>query len=91
MDGGSVYDEALRQSLAKPAVDPRTIYDEIAMEDVRNASDVLRPICESTDGTDGFVSIEPRPQLTRDTATTIQESKRIYQTLNRNAHSFLRT
>jgi len=85
MDGGSVYDEALRQSLAKPAVDPRTIYDEIAMEDVRNASDVLRPICESTDGT------EPRPQLTRDTATTIQESKRIYQTLNRNAHSFLRT
>src|SRR5947208_5104045 len=65
IDGSQQYDEALRQAVARnPRAEPGMIYDEIAIEDVRNAADVLRPVYDSTGGADGFVSIEPPPQLT---------------------------
>src|ERR1041385_4670120 len=63
IDGGGQYDGVLRESFARGASEPRTIYDEIAIEDVRNAADVLRPVYESSGGADGFVSLEPPPQL----------------------------
>ena len=58
-------------------------YDKIAIEDVRNAADVLRPVYEASDGVDGFVSIEPPPQLTADTTGTIQEARRLYRVVSR--------
>ena len=84
IDGGDQYDEALRQSFARsPSVEPRVIYDEIAIEDVRSAADVLRHVYEERGGADGFVSLEPPPQLTADTKGTIQEARRLYRAVNR--------
>jgi transaldolase len=84
IDGGDQYDEALRQSVARnPTVEPRAIYDEIAIEDVRSAADVLRPVFDASSGADGFVSIEPPPQLTADTKGTIQEARRLHRIVNR--------
>ena len=80
IDGGGQYDEAM---LARGTPEPRTIYDEIAIEDVRNAADVLRPVYESSGGADGFVSLEPPPQLTADTKGTIQEARRLHGMVNR--------
>jgi transaldolase len=84
IDGGGQYDQVLRESFARnPSADARTIYDEIAIEDVRNAADVLRPTHEESGGADGFVSIEPPPQLTADTKGTVQEGVRLHRIVNR--------
>jgi transaldolase len=80
---GGQYDEPLRGLFARGATEPGTIYDEIAIEDVRGAADVLRPVYESSGGADGFVSLEPPPQLTTDTKGTIQEARRLQGLVNR--------
>src|SRR5258708_22097433 len=51
IDGGGQYDKALRESFARnSSPEPRAIYDEIAIEAVRNAADVLLPVFEATAG-----------------------------------------
>jgi transaldolase/glucose-6-phosphate isomerase len=47
------------------------------------AADVLRPVYNSTAGTDGFVSLEVSPRLARDTTETIAEARRIWDTVGR--------
>jgi transaldolase/glucose-6-phosphate isomerase len=45
IDSGGQYDEALRELFARrPDAEPGQIYDELEVEDVRNAADVLRPV-----------------------------------------------
>jgi transaldolase len=84
IDGGPQYDEALPVLFAQnPDVEPRGIYDELSIEDVRSAADMLRPAYEESAGADGFVSIEPPPQLTRDAKETIREGQRLWRTVNR--------
>src|SRR6185503_4274594 len=84
IDGGTQYDEALGMSFARDAsTPPGRIYDQIAIEDVRNAADVLRPVYDTTGGADGFVSIEPPPQLTADTKGTIHEARRLHELVKR--------
>jgi len=84
IDGSSQYDEALRVLFARdPGIEAREIYDELSIEDVRNAADILQPAYRESGGQDGFVSIEPPPQLTRDTQATIKEGQRLWQTVNR--------
>lgn len=78
------YDEALGQvSAGHVSPDARALYDQLVIEDVRMAADVLRPTHEETAGTDGFVSIEPPPQITTDTAATVAEGRRLWAAVNR--------
>jgi transaldolase len=82
--GSGDYDGALRALLDKaPETDVRTLYDDVAIEDVRMAADLLRPAYDLSACTDGFVSLEPPPQLTRNTASTIAEVRRLWQAVNR--------
>jgi len=84
IDGSSQYDQALQALFARnPHIEAREVYDELSIEDVRNAADILQPAYRESGGQDGFVSIEPPPQLTRDTQATIQEGQRLWQTVNR--------
>ena len=84
IDDSTQYDEALRVLFARNRnIEPREIYDELSIEDVRDAADKLRPAYDESAGIDGFVSIEPPPQLTRDTQETIEEAQRLWRTVNR--------
>ena len=84
IDGSTDYDAGLTQMLARNSrYDATQLYDELAVEDVRQAADILRPRYEESSGTDGFVSIEPPPQLTRDTSATIAEARRLWETVDR--------
>ena len=75
IDGSSDYDDALRVLLAETAsIDAGTLYDRLAIEDVRMAADLLRPAYDLSDGDDGFVSLEPPPQSTKDTAQPLKRS-----------------
>jgi transaldolase/glucose-6-phosphate isomerase len=55
----------------------------LAIEDVSNGADMLWPVYQSTNGMDGFVSIEVSPDLAYDTDATIAEARRLFSTLNR--------
>jgi transaldolase len=78
------YDEEISELLARePDAPAHEIYDALAIEDVRHAADILRPSYEEADRADGFVSIEPPPQVTRDTASTIREAQRLWRAVNR--------
>ena len=83
IDGSPDYDEGLRQVLERHSdVEPRAVYDTLAIEDVRAAANLLLPIYDETGGADGFVSLEPPPQLTSDTAGTVTEARRLWRAVN---------
>ncbi len=51
------------------------IYEQLAVEDIRNAADLLLPVFTRTQGGDGYVSLEVDPELANDTKTTIRLNK----------------
>lgn len=84
IEGGTDYDSGISDLLARnPNASAKELYDDLAIEDVCHAADVLRTSYEESGGADGFVSIEPPPQLTRDTAGTIAEAQRLWRIVDR--------
>jgi transaldolase/glucose-6-phosphate isomerase len=63
--------------------DPRRIYEALAVDDIRRAAHVLRPVYDATHGGDGFVSLEVAPDLAHDTAATIAEAHRLWREVDR--------
>ena len=82
IDHGTAYDEQMRQLIAQ-GKDAQAIYEALAMTDVRQVADLLRPIYERTGGQDGFVSIEVSPYLAQDTEGTLIEVRRFWQSIER--------
>jgi transaldolase len=80
--GGSDYDEAMRP-LAGQGATAEQIYDALTIEDVGLAADIFRPVFDRTQGRDGYVSIEVSPKLAHDTAGTLADARRLWQTLKR--------
>src|SRR5438128_927812 len=81
--GGSTdYDTALSRVAASPRTD-REIFELLAVEDVRTAADLFRPVYDASQGADGFVSLEVSPTLARDTAGTIGEARRLWAAVDR--------
>ncbi len=80
--GSSDYDDAIRK-LVDAGKDALEIYETLAIEDVRMAADVFRPVYNQTNGADGFVSLEVSPKLAHDTSGTIAEVKRFFSAVNR--------
>lgn len=76
------YVEDIRQ-MAAQGKDASAIFEKLATDDVRAACDVFRPLYDETNGGDGFVSIEVSPRLAHDTAGTLAEVKRLWETVNR--------
>ena len=84
IEGDTDYDQEISELKARnPNVSAKEVYDALVIEDVRHAADILRPSYEATNRSDGFVSIEPPPQLTRDAASTIREAQRLWRTVDR--------
>lgn len=46
------------------------VYEELTVKDVQDASDIMRPVYDESNGVDGFVSLEVSPHLARDTGGT---------------------
>jgi transaldolase len=66
---GTTYDDALRLLLsADPDRDALTLFENLEIEDLQMAADILRPVYDQTNGSDGFVSIEVSSRLAYDTA-----------------------
>jgi transaldolase len=80
--GSPDYDDLLRQT-ARPGVSPAEIFEALAVRDIRDAADVLRPVYERLDGADGFVSLEVSPHLAHDTEGTIADAERLWRAVER--------
>jgi len=76
------YDEDIR-AMALEGKDAKTIYEALSQRDVQSAADEFRPLYKSTDGKDGYVSLEVNPHLARDTQGTVQEARRLWGALDR--------
>ena len=72
----SAYDAAIRAGLAQGKSD-EAIFIDLALEDLTQAADLLRPVYDRTNGIDGWVSMEVSPLLAYDTASTIAAAKEI--------------
>jgi transaldolase/glucose-6-phosphate isomerase len=83
MGEGSDYDERLRAVLAQGRADPAEVYEHLAIGDIRDAADQLRPVYDATNGADGFVSLEVSPYLALDTQGTVTEARRLWATVDR--------
>ncbi|MCM2270213.1 MAG: transaldolase [Thermoanaerobaculia bacterium] len=62
---------------------PRRIYEELAIDDVRKAADVLAGVYRDTDGADGFVSLEVSPELAHDAEGSVAEARRFWSEVDR--------
>ncbi len=71
------YDEAIRQKLQE-GKSGETLFFELALEDLRQAADLFRPIYDETNGVDGWVSLEVSPLLAHDTSGTLEAAKELH-------------
>lgn len=55
------------------------VYWDLAITDVVDALELLRPTYEASQGTDGFVSIEVAPDLATDTEATIRAARDLHE------------
>jgi transaldolase/glucose-6-phosphate isomerase len=80
--GSQDYDDTLL-ALADETLSSQEIFETLAIEDIRAAADILRPVYERTGGKDGYVSLEVRPTLAHDVQGTIEEALRLFAALDR--------
>ena len=74
----SAYDAGIREKSAAGKHD-EALFIELALEDLRRAADLFRPVFEATHGVDGWVSMEVSPLLAADTAGSIEAAHRIHE------------
>jgi len=71
------YDDAIRQK-ALAGKSGEALFFELALEDLTEAADLLRPAHDATDGVDGWVSLEVSPLLADDTTATIKAAVQLH-------------
>ncbi|HKE99346.1 MAG TPA: transaldolase [Actinomycetes bacterium] len=83
---GSFYDDQLDR-LARQGADDRALFEALALDDIRAACADLAPVFERgrsrPDGGDGYVSFEVPPDIAHDSAGTIAQARRLFDTIAR--------
>jgi transaldolase/glucose-6-phosphate isomerase len=77
------YDAQAERAIAAGQASITTIYEELAIADIRAAADMLRRPYDVAEGRDGFVSLEVSPYLAFDTEGTIAEARRLWRAVGR--------
>jgi transaldolase len=71
---GDAYDEQLK-GLIESGDDPTQTFFALALDDIRDACDVLRPAYDASGGVDGFVSMEVEPGIAYDTRKSFEQAQ----------------
>jgi transaldolase/glucose-6-phosphate isomerase len=79
----SLYDDMLQSLASRNDLDTTARYEQIAIRDIQGAADLLRPVYDSSNFRDGYVSLEVSPLLATKTQETIDEARRLWKTVNR--------
>jgi len=77
------YRDALKELDRRTDLDANGRYEVLAIRDIQDAADTLRPVYQSTKRRDGYVSLEVSPFLARDTQKTLHEARRLWKAVGR--------
>ncbi len=83
IDGSPDYDAAIQRYESASDLPALELYERLAVEDIQQAADVLRPVYDATHRDDGFACLEVSPGLAHDTEGTIAEARRLWRELAR--------
>ena len=82
INGSTLYNDFLNSPEAK-SLNAKQLYEKIAIRDVQDACDIFRPVYDESKHRDGYVSLEVSPYLANDTNGTIEEARRLWNSVNR--------
>jgi len=77
ISGGEAYDQHIIE-LSQNGHEPEEVFFELALADLRDATDLFRGVHERTAGLDGFCSLEVSPKLADDTQATIEQGAQLH-------------
>src|SRR5207248_11452009 len=80
---GDDYDTQIAELEAAGDLDPGALFERLAIRDIQDGADALRPVYDQTQGRDGYISIEVSPYLAMDTGGTIEEARRLWREVRR--------
>ncbi|MGC2185241.1 MAG: transaldolase [Terriglobales bacterium] len=81
--GGSLYNDLLSSLRSRTDLDAKGRYEILAIRDIQDAADFLRPVYDSSKRRDGYVSLEVSPHLARETKGTLDEARRLWKAVGR--------
>jgi transaldolase/glucose-6-phosphate isomerase len=81
--GSTDYNDILQSLQSKTDLDAKARYEILAIRDIQDAADFLRPVYQESKRRDGYVSLEVSPYLARDTQGTLAEARRLWKTVDR--------
>lgn len=76
--GGHDYD-AQAAKLARGGLDAEAVFFAMAIDDLRAAAALFKPVWDATDGLDGWVSLEVSPRLANDAGRSISEAVALHE------------
>jgi len=76
------YDAQFESEIAR-GLSPREAYWELVLQDIHGALDVFSDLYLSTNGADGFVSVEVDPSLAGDGQATLIAARHLHERVNR--------
>ena len=82
ISGGDAYDVQFRELLSN-GTSVTDAYWELVVTDINNVLDLLRPVYDTSNGIDGYVSIEVSPLLARDTEGTAAAARHLHALINK--------
>jgi transaldolase len=82
LSSGDAYDQDLKQLLGETD-DPTEIFFSLALQDIRDACDVLKPAYDASNGVDGYVSMEVEPGIAYDTERSFDQARWIAKEVER--------
>jgi transaldolase / glucose-6-phosphate isomerase len=83
ISGSTDYADILGALQGKSNLDAKARYEQLAIRDIQDAADMLRPVYDESKRRDGYVSLEVSPYLARDTKGTLEEARRLWKSVNR--------
>ncbi|MBD2531764.1 bifunctional transaldolase/phosoglucose isomerase [Nostoc flagelliforme FACHB-838] len=81
--GSTDYDQTIKIIEDSEDRNAISLYEQLAIEDIQAAADILQPIYQQTNREDGYVSLEVSPYLAHDTQGTILEAHRLWLAVKR--------
>lgn len=83
IDDSNLYDDLLKSLESQPDLNPTQRFEVLAIRDIQDAAELLRPVFDSSRGRDGYVSLEVSPLLAANTKDTIEEARRLWKAVDR--------
>jgi len=81
--GSDLYAQTLAELEKRKDLDAKGRYEELAIKDIQDAADFLKPVYQQTKKRDGYVSLEVSPYLAHKTQETLDEARRLWKRVGR--------